>query len=109
MVTSSKKWIKDPSANLYYMFDFAQSTNGNGYGDDYLDDGEQLIFTGEYPLFTTDGTISVSNVSLQNNNTQVRFMVTGGDAPSECNISCRIKTTLNQVDEFTKVIIIKET
>lgn len=109
MPVSSKKWVKDPSANLFYIFDFAQKSNGTGYDKDYLDSNEELILSGEYPLFNTTGNVLVSNVSLQNNNTQVRFMLSGGDVDRECNVTCRILTSIGQVDEFTKTIVIKQT
>ncbi len=104
-MSSSKKWIKDPSANLYYVFDFAQNTNKNGYDGDYLQEGEELS---EASIIADDG-ISASGVSLVSANTQVRFYLTGGTAGSEYNVTCRITTSQNNVDEYTKTIKITNT
>lgn len=104
-MTSNKKWVKDPSANLYYIFDFAQNTNKNGYDGDYLQTGEELSSA---TILTDDG-ISASDVSIIKANTQVQFYLTGGTAGSEYNVTCRITTTNNNIDEYTKTIKILNT
>ncbi len=104
----SKKWSKDPQANLFFIFDFAQATNRTGYDEDYLQNTEYLISDGTFPSVFSDGTgLVISDVSVIANNTQVQFFCTGGDIDKEYNVTCRIKTTLNQVDDFTKRLVVK--
>ena len=105
-MTSSQKWIKDPSANLFYLFDFSQKTNKTGYGEDYLQSNE-IITTSVINTDTED--LQVSNIEIISNSTQVRFFVTGGIVDQQYNVTCRINTNQGQVDEFTKILAIKET
>jgi hypothetical protein len=104
-MTSSQKWIKDPSANLFYLFDFAQRTNKTGYADDYLQSNETITSA----IINTDTDLQVSNIEIISNSTQVRFFVTGGIVDQQYNVTCRINTNQGQVDEFTKILLVKET
>lgn len=106
---SQKKWIKDPQANVFYVFDFAQAFNNTGYSENYLFGNEELVQDSEFPVVTSDGSLQISDVQLLKSNTQVLFYASGGSDGVTYNVKCRIKTTLNQVDEITHQLIVKET
>lgn len=101
----ARTFIKDPSAVLDYVFDWAALTNGReGATSDWLDAGETIS---SHTITATSG-ITVASSSLTDSNTSVTVWLSGGAAGNYYTVTCRIQTSAARTDERSIRIKVRE-
>jgi hypothetical protein len=105
-----QKFIKDPEATLDYLIDLKALTNGRG-PEDYLQDGDTIDPTpGSYTVYSSEPTeLLVSDIALEDNNTSIRFWLTGGTAGIAYIVTAQFTTIMGRTDEKSMKIQVKET
>lgn len=100
-------YIKDPAANLDYIFDWAAATNTNDPDatSDYLEAGETI----SSHSVTADSGITASSGTLGDGNTSVTVWVSGGTVGRTYDVTCQITTSLTRIDERTIHILVQNT
>ena len=86
--------IKDPDANLDYVFDWAPLTNGRPQAkSDWLATSETITAA----TVTADSGITVADVSFTDS--MVTAWLSGGTAGKTYTVRCRITTSMDRIDD----------
>lgn len=103
----SQTFVKDPSEDLDYLFDFAGRTNGVlGASSDYLDvTGGEIIAS--YEIAATDG-IDVGDSFLIKADTCVQVWLSGGTARARYRVTVTVITTMARTVERSILIEVRE-
>ena len=100
-MTNPNTFIKDPSAVLDYMFDWAPLTNGRGVSD-WLAAAETILaFTITItPLVLVTGIIN-AGTTITDAGKSVTIWLTNGTAGVDYTVACMISTNQLRTDERT--------
>lgn len=90
------RFLKDSSARLDYLFDWAALTNGNGITD-WLSAGETIT---DHTITVTTG-LTVDSSALTNTATSVIVWLSGGTTGNSYDVTCHITTSAGREDDRT--------
>lgn len=97
--------IKDPSAVLDYVFDWAPLTNGRaGATSDWLASGETI----SSKTVTAESGITVDSSSITDSSTSVTVWLSSGTAGSNYLVTCRIVTSGGRTDERSIRLLVRQ-
>jgi len=99
-------WIKDPSDDLFYQFDFAQLENGTG-DSNWLDrTSSPLESISTFTISIDSPGLTIESSAKTHNNTVVTIRVSGGTGGTKYPITCKIVTTTSETKEITEIMAV---
>lgn len=96
-------FIKDPVAELDYVFDFKALTNGRG-DSDWLEVGETILTK----TVTVDSGLTKESDTLTDTNTSITVWLSGGIAGQNYKVTAEIVTSAGRTDKRTATVRVKE-